>query len=213
MTRHHTGKDKMQKTNKTWNVSLLIALGVVLVLPSSPVYSEETTTQTGESATASAGESAAASAAEGAAVSADKITAEPAEKSIGETESSEQSAATAAPDKEPATKPTKSIHVVRALLTSGIENREPTDEIVSISKNQDRIYFFTEFTDLKGKLIKHRWEHQGKIMGEVNFNVGSNQWRCYSSKNLLPEWTGIWTVSVIDENNNVLVETYFEVTE
>jgi hypothetical protein len=50
-------------------------------------------------------------------------------------------------------------------------------------------------------------------MGEVNFNVGSNRWRSYSSKNLLPEWTGIWTVSVIDDKGNVLTETYFEVTE
>jgi hypothetical protein len=75
------------------------------------------------------------------------------------------------------------------------------------------VYFFTEFSGLKGKVVKHRWEYDGKVMGEVNFNVGSNHWRSYSSKNLLPEWTGIWTVSVIDDKGKVLTETYFEVTE
>ena len=106
----------------------------------------------------------------------------------------------------------KNPNVTRAILTTAIVDKEPTDEIVSIDKNQERIYFFTEFANLKGKVIKHRWEYQGKIMAEVNFNIGSSQWRCYSSKNILPEWTGVWTVSVIDDENQVLAETYFEVT-
>jgi len=113
----------------------------------------------------------------------------------------------------PAEAEQKSEHVLRALLTTGIENREPVDEIVSLDKNRERIYFFTELTGLKGKIIKHRWEFQDKIMGVVNFNVGSDHWRCYSSKNLSPEWTGIWTVTIVDEKDNVLTQTYFEVTE
>ena len=113
----------------------------------------------------------------------------------------------------PAKAEQKSEHVLRALLTTGIENREPVDEIVSLDKNRERIYFFTELTGLKGKVIKHRWEFQDKVMGVVNFNVGSDQWRCYSSKNLSPEWTGIWTVTIVDEKDNVLTQTYFEVTE
>ena len=113
----------------------------------------------------------------------------------------------------PAEAEQKSEHVLRALLTTGIENREPVDEIVSLDKNRERIYFFTELTGMKGKVIKHRWEFQDKVMGVVNFNVGSDQWRCYSSKNLSPEWTGIWTVTIVDEKDNVLTQTYFEVTE
>ena len=103
-------------------------------------------------------------------------------------------------------------NVVRALLTSAIVDKEPADQISSINKDQERIYFFTEFSGLKGKMIKHRWKYQGKVMAEVNFNVGSEQWRCYSSKNLLPEWLGMWTVSVIDDRGQVLAETQFEVT-
>lgn len=121
---------------------------------------------------------------------------------------------TTAPASE-AVKPGKkqSPHILRALLTTAIVDREPADEIVSLDKNKDRIYFFTEIAGLKGKVIKHRWEYQGKTMAEVNFNVGSPKWRCYSSKNILPDWTGIWTVSVVDDKGEVLAETYFEVTD
>ena len=172
--------------NKFGYLTLCMTLGLSLTLLSMPLYSDENTAQT-TSGDTTAGEG-----------TADKMTTTPEEASV-------------APDTPAA--PPQSKHVLRALLTSGIENREPMDEIVSIDKNRDRIYFFTEFTDLKGKSIKHSWEFNGKSMGEVNFIVGSNKWRCYSSKNLLPEWTGIWTVSVVDEKNNVLAETYFEVTE
>lgn len=184
----------MHKTNNPWKLSLWIALGLIFAWLSLPIYAEESSTPmaTAESATSGTTE---------------EITSE------SPVETAEQPATTTVPMEAPAKTPPKSKHVTRALLTSGIENREPMDEIVSIDKNQERIYFFTEFTGLKGKIIKHRWEYKGKSMGEVNFNVGSNQWRCYSSKNLLPEWTGIWTVSIIDENNDVLAETYFEVTE
>lgn len=198
----------MQKMNKSWNVPLLIALGFLLAALSLPSYSEESSAQAAPADTTE----------EGTGQSSGATTAESPSGGI-ETSAQEQQEGTghtppmAEPSEDAVKKPPQSEHVVRALLTTGIENREPVDEIVSLNKNQERIYFFTEFTGLKGQMIKHRWEYNGKVMGEVNFNVGSNRWRCYSSKNLLPEWTGIWTVSVIDEKNNVLSEAYFEVTE
>jgi hypothetical protein len=204
------GTGKMQNMNKSWIITLCAALGLFLALLSLPVYSDESTAQTRESGAGSAEgtvEGTVEGTAEGTGDTAIETTTETTD------ENTEQTATTTAPADTPVKAPPRSEHVVRALLTTGIENREPVDEIVSINKNQQRIYFFTELADLKGKMIKHRWDFNGKTMGEVDFNVGSNKWRCYSSKNLLPEWTGIWTVSVIDENNNVLAETYFEVTE
>lgn len=111
------------------------------------------------------------------------------------------------------TPPAENTNLVRALITSAIENREPVDEIMSINKHQGRVYFFTEFSDMKGKQITHRWEYKGEIIANVNFNIGSNRWRCYSSKNILPEWTGIWTVYVVDDEGKTLKESLFEVVE
>ena len=100
--------------------------------------------------------------------------------------------------------------VIRAIFTSQISDREPTDNLTEISNSSDRIYFFTDLRELEGQIITHRWEHNNKVMAEVKFKVGGGpRWRVYSSKNLLPEWTGVWTVVVTDENGRTLETSVF----
>ena len=51
----------------------------------------------------------------------------------------------------------------------------------------------------------------GQVMAEVKFRVGGGpRWRVHSSKNLLPEWTGKWTVVVLDESGWPLKASMFE---
>jgi hypothetical protein len=50
-------------------------------------------------------------------------------------------------------------------------------------------------------------------MGEVKFNVGGPRWRIWSSKTLLPQWTGEWRVSIIDGSGNKVGEGTFNYTE
>ena len=40
-------------------------------------------------------------------------------------------------------------HVARALFTSEVQNREPTDTITSLSNDKNKIYFFSELTGLR----------------------------------------------------------------
>jgi len=95
--------------------------------------------------------------------------------------------------------------VARAVFTSQIVDREPVDSLSELSNNSDRIYFFTDLRGLTGQIVTHRWEHEGQIMAEIKFKVGNGpRWRVYSSKNLLPTWTGQWTVSVVDEHGTSL---------
>lgn len=95
--------------------------------------------------------------------------------------------------------------VARAMFTSQIVDREPVDELTELANDSDRIYFFSDLRDLAGQIITHQWEHAGNKMAEVKFRVGNGpRWRVYSSKNLLPEWTGEWTVRVIDEGGSTL---------
>ena len=104
-------------------------------------------------------------------------------------------------------------HVARALFTSEVQNREPTDTITSLSNDKNKIYFYSELTGLGGQTVIHRWEYQGKTMGEVKFNVGGPRWRVWSSKTLLPQWTGEWRVSIIDGSGNKVGEGTFNYTE
>jgi hypothetical protein len=124
-------------------------------------------------------------------------------------EGTDTTAATPATSMESAS----SEHVARALFTSEVQNREPTDTVTSLSNDKNKIYFYSELTGLGGQTVTHRWEYQGKTMGEVKFNVGGPRWRVWSSKTLLPQWTGEWRVSIIDGSGNKIGEETFNYTE
>jgi hypothetical protein len=101
--------------------------------------------------------------------------------------------------------------VARAQFTSGVDAREPVDELTEASAaSTTKVYFFTELRDLEGQTVTHRWIHGGNTLAEVSFTPGSARWRVWSSKELLPEWTGTWTVAVVDAGGNVLMEKSFE---
>ena len=101
-------------------------------------------------------------------------------------------------------------HVERSTFTSGVVEREPQDEVRSLSNDQDSIAFFTELKGLEGKTVIHRWEYDGQTMGEVAFDVAGPRWRVHSTKQLDPSWTGQWTVKVLDVDGHLLSEDQFE---
>ena len=103
--------------------------------------------------------------------------------------------------------------IIRSQLTTAIVNREPTDDVVMLTNNSEKIYYFTELSDLNGHKITHRWEHNGQVMAEINFKVKSDRWRVFSSKIIKPDWTGNWSVSLIDENGSSLKVSNFEVVD
>lgn len=100
--------------------------------------------------------------------------------------------------------------VSRSAFTSAIENKEPVSELKTISNDVGRVYFFTELSGLKGNTIIHRWEYNNQNLAEVMFEIGADRWRTWSSKNIIPSWTGVWTVSVLDEGGNIIDQSTFE---
>lgn len=99
--------------------------------------------------------------------------------------------------------------VPRGVFTTEVIEREPTDRVDTLANDTTRIYYFTELHDLDGRAVTHRWEQAGEVRAEVEFQVGGDRWRVYSSKNLDPAWLGEWTVSVMDETGNVLRQDRF----
>ena len=99
--------------------------------------------------------------------------------------------------------------VVRSAITSSVENREPTDNLNVANTELNQLYFFTELRDMSGQTAKHRWEHEGKLMAEVEFNVKGPRWRVWSSKSFVPDLIGDWKVSVINGAGDVISEKIF----
>lgn len=102
--------------------------------------------------------------------------------------------------------------VARSAFTSSIEDREPVDTLQQMNAMDQKVYFFTELRDMEGQTATHRWELNGNVMAEVAFEVKGSRWRVWSSKNLQPEWTGEWKVSVLNSANEVISETNLNVT-
>ena len=89
--------------------------------------------------------------------------------------------------------------VARAQFTTAIEAREPVDKVTILSNDVNKVYFFSELRNLQGQSVTHRWLLGGKVMAEVNFNVGGPRWRVNSSKTLLQE-----TILRLENLDNIL---------
>ncbi|MBU3005006.1 DUF2914 domain-containing protein [Paraglaciecola arctica] len=104
--------------------------------------------------------------------------------------------------------------VERSQLTSSIENREPTDDLEGVVQGHvdemKRVYFFTQVSGLANKQIIHRWLYQGEEKAAVVLNIGSDNWRTYSSKRLPRDWQGKWQVQVW-QGDLMLITHHFEV--
>jgi len=99
--------------------------------------------------------------------------------------------------------------VARAQFTSAVQEREPVDKVTNLINDKNRIYFFSEIKDAANQKVTHRWEHNGKLVSEVGFDIGGDRWRVYSSKTLDPSQTGEWKVSIVDENGQTLGASTF----
>lgn len=101
--------------------------------------------------------------------------------------------------------------VTRAIFTTGIDNREPVITVDSIdSASYSSISFFTELNGLSGHNITHQWTYNDRVMFEKTFEVRAARWRVWTSKTLIPAWTGTWNVNVLDEDRTVLASNSFE---
>lgn len=96
--------------------------------------------------------------------------------------------------------------VVRSAFTREIDEREPMENLQKLTNESDQVKFFTELRDMSGQTAIHRWEYEGKVVAEIEFNVKGPRWRVWSSKSFVPQWTGDWKVSVINGAGEVISE-------
>ena len=96
--------------------------------------------------------------------------------------------------------------VMRSAFTTAINEREPAEKLSELTNEQGQVMFFTELRDMSGQKAMHRWEYDGKVVAEVEFNVQGPRWRVWSSKTLSPDLTGEWKVSVLNAAGEVIAE-------
>lgn len=105
---------------------------------------------------------------------------------------------------EPAESAAAAPTVVRAEVCADVVEREPVQTSTSFSADVGQLYCFTEIRGAEGTTVTHAWIHEGTTRARVELPVRSNRWRTWSSKQILPEWTGAWQVKILDADGVVL---------
>jgi len=78
------------------------------------------------------------------------------------------------------------------------------------SAEAGQVYCLTQLAHMAAPTtVTHVWYHEGKTMARVELTVGAASWRTWSSKRILPAWTGQWEVKVLDADGMVLASAGF----
>lgn len=99
----------------------------------------------------------------------------------------------------------QAMDVVEGLITTQISDRQPVDSVQSYPASSGKLFCFTRIIGAAGdSRVFHVWYHGEREMARVELSVRSSDWRTWSSKSLLPGWTGDWRVEVVDDEGNLL---------
>ncbi len=99
--------------------------------------------------------------------------------------------------------------VARSIITTEVVDREPVNDLEMVPVSNETVLYFTELRNMEGQTVIHRWIFGNEAIADVSFNVGGPRWRVWSSKKMLPEWVGAWTVQVVNGAGEVVAEKRF----
>lgn len=91
------------------------------------------------------------------------------------------------------------LEIADAAITSAIDERNPADSLNTVAQPVDKLFCFTRVVGAQEDTwITHVWYYEGKEMARVRLAVSSSNWRTWSSKKILPQWSGQWQVHILD---------------
>ncbi len=98
------------------------------------------------------------------------------------------------------------------VVATGVQNREPvgaTDHY-DASVGQLACYMVVE-GDFAETRLTQVWMQGDREMARVPLTAKGPRWRTWSTKTILPSWTGAWSVRVEDAQGNVLRSVDFTI--
>ncbi|HKI83348.1 MAG TPA: DUF2914 domain-containing protein [Candidatus Krumholzibacteria bacterium] len=101
--------------------------------------------------------------------------------------------------------------VVNAAVCRAVEDRKPVEAGDRFPSDVGSLSCFCRVVHGKGTKIVHAWIHDGQTRARVELEVGSDSWRTWSTKRILPSWTGSWEVKIMTPDGVVLDSVAFTV--
>jgi hypothetical protein len=104
------------------------------------------------------------------------------------------------------------VAVVQSVICRNVIDRMPVESGAVIPAGTQRVFCFTQIEGAQGETeITHNWYHGGILKASVVLPVRTSSWRTWSSKALMPEWTGEWLVEVLAQDGTPLERVVFTV--
>ena len=94
--------------------------------------------------------------------------------------------------------------VATKAFTTAIVDGKPADDLRAFENTVDTIYFYTVLEGLSGQTVTHRWKYAGRIIANADISVTDDPFTTWSSNKIESNWTGFWTVEVLDKNGEVI---------
>lgn len=102
------------------------------------------------------------------------------------------------------------LKVADVTITTAIVNQMPVDHVEVYPADYGKLFCFTRVLGAeKETKVTHVWYYQEDELARVELQVGSADWRTYSSKRFLPQWAGQWRVDILDEEGQQLATVPF----
>lgn len=101
--------------------------------------------------------------------------------------------------------------VVEAAIATVVENRQPVGGAETFNAQVGKLFCWSKIAGGEaGGEIVHEWRKGNEVVASVTLAIGGSPWRVYSSKIILPEMTGKWSVA-IKQGDRVLKTLEFTV--
>jgi len=102
------------------------------------------------------------------------------------------------------------LSVEKMIFCTGIEDRLPIGENTQFFESAERIYCYTRINGAADTLqVTHVWFYGDVEKARVDLTVKSASWRTWSSKKMLPAWSGAWRVDILGPDEKVLLSREF----
>ena len=96
--------------------------------------------------------------------------------------------------------------VSRAVFCTSLTDREPSNDLEMVPYGEKSIYFFNEILNANATVVTHLWTYNDIEIARVKLNIGSDQWRTWSSKQIWHLTPGELKVQVLDADDLILAE-------
>ncbi len=104
-----------------------------------------------------------------------------------------------------------SIEVVDAVITTAVIDRSPVDQVKAFPIQNGKLFCFTRIIGAEDSTeVYHVWYRGTQLMSRIKLPVDSPDWRTWSAKRFLDDWSGEWHVEIQDANGSVLRKVDFQ---